>query len=853
MMMSEQEQLEGYCLKCKEKRILQHPRPEWAANGSPATRGDCPVCHAVIYRRGHTPAHDTLPKPEAPAKPKQTPKAQAGQKKSKARAAGSKKQSAAGKKQKGIGKKPENAGRKPDRVGRKPESTGKTLESAGKNLTSGSDKRSGKLVVVESPAKARTIGRYLGRGYTVKSSVGHVRDLLKSRLSVDIENDFAPEYRVPNEKRAVVKELEAAAAKAKEIYLATDPDREGEAIAWHVLESAKMDPARTRRVVFHEITKTAILEAFQHSRQIDMQRVDAQQTRRILDRLVGYKLSPLLWRKVRPGLSAGRVQSVAVRLVVERERVIDAFESQEYWLIKAELSQQKYRQAKERLTFVARLHRLNGEEPVLSSAAAVQPHLDALSQAAWTVGDVRLAQRTRRPSAPFTTSSLQQDASRRLNFGTSKTMRVAQELYEGVDIGAEGSTGLITYMRTDSVSVSQEAVAAARAYIEEVFGQEYVPAKPPQYKTRSKTAQEAHEAIRPTAVPRTPQQLKPYLSRDQHRLYALIWERFIASQMAPAIYDTVSVDIHAGDAALELSRRPYLFRATGSTLRFAGFLALYEESEEENGENEDVAVPADLAENEPLDLIKLLPEQRFTQPPPRFSEATLVKELEENEIGRPSTYASIISTIQNRGYVVRDNKRLLPTETGYLVNDLLVEHFPDIISVDFTANMENELDEITEGRPWVPLLRDFYGRFAQDLDKADRAIPKMDLKKEPELVGRACPECGQPLVYREGKFGKFIGCSDFPKCRHTEQILHKIGVACPQDGGDLVQKRTRRGRVFYGCANYPDCDWTSWKRPLPQPCRLCGGLVVEVARHTGECTQCGERQPVHASETVLES
>ncbi len=834
-MMSEQEQLEGYCLKCKEKRLMQNPQPEWAANGSPATRGECPVCHTVIYRRGHTLAHEHLPKPEVVAKPKQAVKAKPGKSQRKTKAASKKQDNAGSKKQRNAGSKKQDSA------------------SSKKQDTASGQKRSGKLVVVESPAKAKTIGRYLGAGYTVKSSVGHVRDLLKSRLSVDIENDFAPEYRVPNEKRAVVKELEVAAARAKEIYLATDPDREGEAIAWHVLESAKMDPARTQRVVFHEITKPAILEAFQHPRQIDMQRVDAQQTRRILDRLVGYKLSPLLWRKVRPGLSAGRVQSVAVRLVVERERVIDTFEPQEYWLIKAELSQAKYHQARERLTFVARLHRLHGEEPVLSSAAAVQPHLDVLQRAAWTVGKVRLAQRTRRPSAPFTTSTLQQDASRRLNLGTSKTMRVAQELYEGVDIGAEGSTGLITYMRTDSVSVSQEAVAAARAYIGEVFGKEYVPAHPPQYKTRSKTAQEAHEAIRPTAVPRTPQQLKPYLSRDQHRLYKLIWERFMASQMAPAIYDTVSVDIHAGDAALKLSRRPYLFRATGSTLRFAGFLALYEEAEEENGEDEDVAVPPDLVDNEQLDLIKLLPEQRFTQPPPRFSEATLVKELEENEIGRPSTYASIISTIQNRGYVVRDNKRLQPTETGYLVNDLLVEYFPDIISVDFTANMENELDEITEGRAWVPLLRDFYGRFTQDLDKADQAIPKMDLKKELELVGRMCPECGQPLVYREGKFGKFIGCSDFPKCRHTEQILRKIGVACPRDGGDLVQKRTRQGRVFYGCANYPDCDWTSWKRPLPQPCRLCGGLVVEVARHTGECTQCGERQPARSPEVVLES
>lgn len=814
----ESEEIIGYCLKCKEKRPMQDPTPEWAANGSPGTRGKCPVCGGTIYKQGRTPAHENLPKPDLSARAVTTKKTTA---KKATTAKGSRK-------------------------------TAKSAKSA--------NGRGDKLVIVESPAKAKTIGRYLGKGYIVKSSLGHVRDLLKSRLSVDVDNNFTPEYRVPNEKRPLVKELRTIASNASEIFLATDPDREGEAIAWHVMEAAEMDPARTKRVVFQEITQPAIRAAFEHPRDIDMDRVEAQQARRVLDRLVGYQLSPLLWRKIHGRLSAGRVQSVAVRLVVEREREIEEFESVEYWTIEAELSQTKFRVSPggnqtRRPFFIGRLHRINGEDPQLSSEDVVRPHVEALQNAHWQVGEVTLGTRTRRPSAPFTTSTLQQDSSRRLGLGTTKTMRIAQELYEGVNIG-DGDTGLITYMRTDSVTVSTIAQEEARDFIGATFGPEYLPEKPPVYKTRSKTAQEAHEAIRPTSVERTPASLKSHLSKDQFRLYKLIWERFVASQMAPALYDTVSADVWAGAVSIPVSERPYLFRASGSTLTFRGFLAVYgaDDPGDENGDDPDAPqIPSDLQTGEPIDLLKLLPDQHFTQPPPRYSEASLVKALEEHNIGRPSTYASIISTIQNRGYVEQEQKRLRPTEIGRVVNDMLVEYFPNVLSVDFTARMEDELDEIAEGKPWVPVIDEFYQQFSKSLAVADEALPKLDLKKEPEFVGRDCPLCGHPLVYREGRFGRFIGCSDFPKCRYTEQILVKVGVTCPKCGGDLIEKRTKRGRIFYGCSNYPDCDWTSWKRPLPQPCPVCNGLLVQENKDTAKCTDCGNTFPLSEVETLPEA
>lgn len=810
---------------------MKDPQAEWAANGSPATRGTCPVCGTTMYLRGRTPAHDHLPKPEPSVSQRSD-----GKKTTTKSKASSKKKTTATKRKSATKTKAKASTR----------SSAKLKANDGTGDEGDPIARTGKLVVVESPAKARTIGRYLGRGYTVKSSVGHVRDLLKSRLSVDIERDFSPDYRVPKEKKEVVAGLKDAAAKAKQIFLATDPDREGEAIAWHVLEAADMDPKRTQRVVFQEITKDAILNAFAQPREIDMDRVNAQQARRILDRLVGYKLSPLLWRKIRGRLSAGRVQSVAVRLVVEREREIENFTPEEYWTLKAELSQEKHEGANPRPTFIANLHRYQGKELPLTSEEVVRPHLDALEKAAWTVGSVKTGTRRRNPAAPFTTSTLQQEASRQLNFNTSKTMRLAQQLYEGVEIeGADGRTGLITYMRTDSVTVSKEAQAQARKYIGDRFGKNYMPPQPPIYKTRSKTAQEAHEAVRPTSVFRDPKTIKASLSRDLFKLYELIWSRFMASQMSPAVYDTVTAEIHAGDAKLALAKRPYLFRATGSTLRFAGFLALYEETRPSDKPDDDTnQVPSDLSEGENVDLMRLLPEQHFTQPPPRFSEATLVKELEENGIGRPSTYASIIGTVQDRGYVETKDRRLVPTEIGQLVNDMLVEHFPDVMSVDFTARLEDNLDEIAEGKPWVPVLDEFYRAFEQRLAAADQAVEKVEIKRELEPVGRDCPLCGNPLVYREGRYGRFIGCSTFPTCRHTEQIIVKVGVPCPKDGGDIVEKKTRKGRVFYGCNNYPACDWTSWKKPLPQKCRNCGGLTVQADRNTAECTQCGEKQPI---------
>ncbi|MCP4360796.1 MAG: type I DNA topoisomerase [Chloroflexi bacterium] len=795
------EEQTGYCFKCKEKREMLNPQAEWASNGSPGTRAACAVCGGTIYKTGYTPAHENLPKPEISVAPRKK-----------------KKKSTKGKKKK-----------------RAP-------------------RRSGKLVIVESPAKAKTIGRYLGRGYTVKSSVGHVRDLLRSRLSVDVEHDFQPEYRVPNDKRAVVKELKAAAAKAKEIYLATDPDREGEAIAWHVQESAEMDPAITKRVVFNEITKSAVQKAFEQPREIDMDRVDAQQARRILDRLVGYKLSPLLWRKVHGRLSAGRVQSVAVRLVVEREREIQQFVPEESWTLDAELSQQKYADEKKRPFFLAKLHKLNGKKPQLKQKADVLPHLDVLEKAGWTMGDVRLGKRTRRPAAPFTTSTMQQEASRRLSFNTNKTMRISQQLYEGIDLGgSDGAIGLITYMRTDSVTVSNEAQTEARSYISNRFGPKYVPVKPPVYKTKAKAAQEAHEAVRPTSALRVPKEIKAHLSRDQYRLYTLIWDRFLASQMSPARYDTVSADIWAGATDVAVTKRPYLFRATGSTLIFPGFLALYEETRpEDRPDDDDNKVPSDLIKNEALDLLRLRPEQHFTKAPPRFSEATLVKTLEENGIGRPSTYAAIISTIQKRRYVERDGRRLTPTETGQVVNDLLVEYFPNVLSVDFTARMENELDKVAEGEAWVPIIANFYSHFAKNLDKADEALPKLDLRREPEPVGRECPDCGSPLVYREGRYGRFIGCSNFPKCRYTEQILKKVGVTCT-NGGELVERRTKRGRVFYGCSRYPDCEWRSWNKPIVNVDGHCDGIVVQLKNQNTDCVACGLKEGVETSSQQRET
>lgn len=790
--------MEAYCVKCKTKREMTEPQAVFTASGIPATRGKCPVCGTTLFRMGETEAHAGLPRPEKVERRRAAPR----------------------------GKK--NGQKNGRRNG---------------NGSNGPVERSGKLVIVESPAKARTVGRFLGRGYTVRASVGHVRDLLKSTLSVDVENNFEPKYRVLNEKKQVVKDLKAEAARAENIYLATDPDREGEAISWHLMEAAEIEPERAQRVVFHEITKPAVEEAFAHPRGISMDLVYAQQTRRILDRLVGYPLSQLLWKKVRGRLSAGRVQSVAVRLIVDREREIEAFVPKEYWSLDAELTKQARDHHHRPKPFRARLVKVGdqdvgtGEDCLLKTEAQVQELIRDLEPARYWVSKVKTGERRRNPPPPFTTSTLQQEASRRLGFTAKRTMATAQQLYEGIELGNGQAVGLITYMRTDSTNVSEQAQREAREFVTERYGKEYLPAQPPQYRARSKGAQEAHEAIRPTQVAREPKAIADFLSKDQLKLYTLIWQRFVASQMTAAIYDTLSVDISAQNAGV------YLFRVAGSTLRFPGFLAIYEEARDEDTAPEEAAevktIPP-LSVDEVLDLLRLIPEQHFTQPPPRYTEASLVKALEEYGIGRPSTYAPILSTIQQRGYVLKEDKRLVPTEIGFTVNDLLVQRFPEIVDVNFTARMEEELDEVAEGqREWHSVLREFWGPFSREVKAAEADMPAVNT--EPEYVGRDCPKCGRPLLFRYGRFGKFVGCSGFPACRHTEPWLETIGVKCPKDGGELVERKTRKGRVFYGCSNYPACDFTSWKRPLPQPCPNCGGLLVASNKNHAQCTQC-ERQ-----------
>jgi DNA topoisomerase I len=584
-------------------------------------------------------------------------------------------------------------------------------------------------------------------------------------------------------------------------------------------------------VAFHEITKPAIEEAFRNPREVDLNLVNAQQARRILDRLVGYMLSPLLWAKVRSRLSAGRVQSVALRLVAEREREILAFQPAEYWSIETDLAKRQNGDQ----TFRAKLAKVDDQDPSLANQADTEQLADDLRKAAFRVDKIRKGERRRNPSAPFTTSTLQQEASRKLGFSPKKTMAIAQQLYEGVEIDSMGMTGLITYMRTDSTQVAESAQQEARTYIAEKFGADFLPSETPQYRSKSRNAQEAHEAVRPTAVIRDPKSLEEYLSRDQNRLYTLIWKRFVASQMAPAVFDTLQVDVEAkGD-------RMYLLRASGATQRFQGFLIVYEEARDEDQTEEEAqsSLPL-LAEDEALRLVEVHPDQHFTQPPPRYTEAALIRTLEEFGIGRPSTYAPTLSVIQQRGYVVREEKRLTPTEIGFTVNDMLVKYFPDVINTGFTATMEEELDEIAEGtHDWTSTLREFYEPFSRDVKHAEEEIPKVN--GGPELLGRDCPTCGNPLVIRYGRFGKFIGCSTFPVCRYVEPWLEKTGVLCPKDGGELVERKTRKGRTFYACSNYPACDFTSWKKPLAVPCPACHGLLVVGGRQTAQCTQCQEK------------
>jgi DNA topoisomerase-1 len=722
-------------------------------------------------------------------------------------------------------------GTKMFRMGKTEAHEGMTPPENTKRKTKKPKPRKGKLVIVESPAKARTIGRYLGDGYKVIASFGHVRDLLKSKLSVDINNNFEPSYRVPNDKRKIVKEIKKLGAEAEEIFLATDLDREGEAIAWHLLEAAELEPELTKRVVFTEITREAIEEAFEQPETLDMKLVNAQQGRRIVDRLVGFQISPILWEKVRGGLTAGRVQSVSLRLIVDREREIEAFIPDEFWTVAAELRPED---TKNDETFQANLTHIDGKKMQIGSQAELNPVVSDLEKAHYEVRKIRRGTRVRNPYPPFITTTMQQDAARQLGFSAKKTMAVAQQLYQGIDVGNGGETGLITYMRTDSTNVSNTAQQNARTFIQTNYGSEYIPEEIPQYATKTKRAQEAHEAIRPTSIGRTPKSLKSYLKNDQYRLYKLIWKRFLASQMSSAVYDTLSVIVGADG-----KEHAYIFRASGSRIKSLGFLKVYDRSNGKNSQAEKdlESIPEELAEGQTQRLIRLLPDQHFTKPPARFSEASLVRTLEENGIGRPSTYAPIMGKLVDRGYVVKDSRRLIPTETGFIVNDLVSEYFSSIVDVGFTAEMERELDRVASGEEqWQDSVSEFYEPFSGQLDYAKAEMPKIEPKYIP--VGRQCPECGGELVQRFGRYGLYIGCSNSPDCTHTERWVERIGVKCPKDGGDLIERKTRKGRLFYGCENYPECDFSSWKKPLPIPCPNCGGLLVTANKKHAKCVDC---------------
>ncbi|MBI4842856.1 MAG: type I DNA topoisomerase [Nitrospirae bacterium] len=717
------------------------------------------------------------------------------------------------------------------------------------------------LLIVESPAKVKTLSKFLGKDFVIKPSVGHVKDLPKKELGVDTENNFLPSYVVIEGKQKVLRELKKSAKSADKVFLAPDPDREGEAIAWHIAEEINGDSGKVMRVVFNEITERAVTEAIKHPRKLNMNLVDAQQARRVLDRLVGYKLSPLLWRKVRRGLSAGRVQSVALRLVVEREREISAFRPVEYWSITANL------EGSIPPPFDARLIEVKGKKAEIGNESEAADILEGLKGKEFTVSKVDKKSRKRSPAPPFITSTLQQEASRKLRFAAKKTMFVAQKLYEGLEIGTEGSVGLITYMRTDSVRVAKEAEQEARVFIEKEFGKEYLPPKSPLYKSK-KSSQDAHEAIRPTSIFRTPSSLKSNLSGDELRLYTLIWNRFIASQMNPAELEQTSVDI-AADA--------YNFRATGTVVKFPGFMKVYVEGVDTATEDEGL-LPS-LSKGDNLKTHSIVPKQHFTQPPPRYTEPTLVKELEARGIGRPSTYATILSTIQDRKYVERDGGRFIATELGMVVNDLLVERFSELMDYNFTAKMEDDLDKIAEGAfKWADIVNVFYRPFDKHLAEAMQNLERVrpadiptnelcdkcgkpmvikwgkhgrfvactgypDCKNtrpieaeagaggqtaEPEGTDEKCSKCGAPMVIKAGKFGKFLACSKYPKCKTTRPL--STGIKCPEDGGDIVEKRSKRGKLFFGCGNYPKCSFATWYKPVKKKCPKCGAEILAEKR-----------------------
>ncbi|WP_397537500.1 type I DNA topoisomerase [Rummeliibacillus pycnus] len=683
------------------------------------------------------------------------------------------------------------------------------------------------LVIVESPAKAKTIERYLGKKYKVKASIGHVRDLPRSQMGIDTENNYEPRYITIRGKGPVLQDLKTAAKKAKKIYLAADPDREGEAIAWHLATALNIDIESDCRVVFNEITKDAIKESFKHPRPIDIDLVDAQQARRILDRLVGYNISPLLWKKVKKGLSAGRVQSVALRLIIDRENEIKNFQPEEYWTIDGNFQKGKQ-------SFDAVFYGNTKEKVKLSNEQEVQQILNQLKGEDFEVIKVVKRERKRNASPAFTTSSLQQEAARKLNFRARKTMMLAQQLYEGIDIGKEGTVGLITYMRTDSTRISETAKKEAHEYIEQNYGEEFTTLITQQAK-KSENAQDAHEAIRPTSTLRHPDQLKAVLSRDQLRLYRLIWDRFVASQMAPAILDTVTADLLNGEI---------IFRASGSNVKFPGFMKLYIEGSDDQKEEKDKLLPP-MEKGDIVKSLEIEPKQHFTQPPPRFSEARLVKTLEELGIGRPSTYAPTLDTIQKRGYVTLETKRFVPTELGEIVHSLVLEFFPDILNIEFTAQMEKDLDSIEDGNiKWVKIIDDFYQKFEKDLKHAEIAMEKVEIKDEP--AGEDCEVCGSPMVFKLGRYGKFMACSNFPECRNTKAIVKEIGVKCPKcKEGEIVERKSKTKRIFYGCNRYPECDFVSWDKPINRPCPKCNELLVEKKIKKGiqvQCTSCDYKE-----------
>jgi len=682
------------------------------------------------------------------------------------------------------------------------------------------------LIIVESPAKAKTIEKFLGRKFSVKASMGHVRDLPKSQLGVSVEDGFEPKYITIRGKGDVLKELRDSAKKAEKVYLATDPDREGEAISWHLAQVLKIPTDQPVRIEFHEITKDAIQKAIKKPRPIDLNRVEAQQARRILDRLVGYKLSPLLWRKVRRGLSAGRVQSVAVRLIVDREEEIRAFKPEEYWTITTRLS------PVDGSPFAAKYYGTTEGKVELTSRSDVDTVLTAMGGAGATpealagmtliVKAVKKKEKRRNPAFPFTTSSLQQEASRKLGFTVRRTMAVAQQLYEGLDLGEEGHTGLVTYIRTDSTRIAAEAELSAAEYIKGQYGPEYLPTEKREAEKKA-NEQGAHEAIRPTEVTRTPESVRPFLSNDQFKLYRLIWERFVSSQMAPAVLDTVSVEIAAGDQ---------IFRASGQTIKFPGFMKIYTEGEDEEGPKDEDGLLPELIEGQSLTLVSLEERQHFTQPPPRYSEAMLVKALEERGIGRPSTYAPIIETVQARGYVEKREKRFVPTELGQMVTTILKEYFPGIIDVEFTAGMEHELDEVEEGDSnWKEILAEFFGPFEATLKEAEEKVGGFEL--EDEVSDIPCDKCGRMMVVKYGRFGKFLACPGFPECKSTKPIFEETGVRCPvcQEGMVVERKSKKGGRRFYGCARYPECDFVSWEKPVNRPCPECGASYLVEKKH----------------------